>query len=274
MSKSKMTSPELTPELVQSALAASLTNTHDSDVLDYLVELIVEAATEAQTKALQSKFKKKRALTLYDFLSRAVEDTLLDAETTLGEDDIVAVIETANAYLHAKLYPKEEMLEQDNHGYNVGAHCVAIMPEDDEWHEAEVVSAEQLHTKQTIQLRFVEFGNIHDVKVSNVVLEENIVEDNAAKVCAMCERPVNLTEHHLIPRQVHARYLKKGFTREFLNRCIDICRSCHSKIHSTEDNRTLAAEYNTLEKLMAHESIQKYVNYARKQKPRMRIRGL
>lgn len=31
--------------------------------------------------------------------------------------------------------------------------------------------------------------------------------------CLMCERKTTLTAHHLIPKTVHNRYIKKGYTR-------------------------------------------------------------
>ena len=86
----------------------------------------------------------------------------------------------------------------------------------------------------------------------------------------MCERELPLTRHHLIPRQTHARYFKKGYTRELLNTCLDCCRPCHSAIHRIADNATLAREYNTLELIMAHPDIQRWVMYAAAQPVRLR----
>ena len=82
----------------------------------------------------------------------------------------------------------------------------------------------------------------------------------------MCQRPMPLTKHHLIPRTTHKKYRKKGLTQEFLNTCIDICRPCHSALHRLIDEKTLGRDFNTLEAIMAHEGVQKWVNYASKQK--------
>lgn len=86
--------------------------------------------------------------------------------------------------------------------------------------------------------------------------------------CAMCDRIMPLTKHHLIPRTTHKYYLKKGFTQEHLNTCVDICRPCHSAVHNLIDEKTLAKQYNTVEALLAHEGVQKFIAYAQKQKVR------
>jgi len=56
-------------------------------------------------------------------------------------------------------------------------------------------------------------------------------------------------------------------TREQLHTGLMICRSCHSAIHSFIDNKTLAAEFNTLEKLLTHEKVQGWIPYIRKKRP-------
>ncbi|ETW03872.1 hypothetical protein H310_05217 [Aphanomyces invadans] len=258
---------------VEAALRCALTEGPGDGVVGYLVALVMEEFTEAQ--AIEAKRKsKKREVTTFELLARVVEDTLLgsEAELELKSNDIATVIELAVAHLHARFHPssaKED--EPDNMGFIAGAACVAILAEDDSWHEADVVSFDA--ATRSVEVRFVEFGNVQWVDLTSVVLADNVLNDvGGDERCAMCERPVHLTEHHLIPRQIHARYLKRGYTRDFLNRCIRICRSCHSKIHSTIDNRTLAEDFNTLEKLLAHDSISKYVVYARKQKARNKPR--
>ena len=49
--------------------------------------------------------------------------------------------------------------------------------------------------------------------------------------CVLCERETSLTAHHLIPRELHERYMKKGLSREHVCRTIDICRPCHNALH-------------------------------------------
>lgn len=46
-----------------------------------------------------------------------------------------------------------------------------------------------------------------------------------------------------------------------------ICRQCHSTVHSTHDNVTLAETYNSVEKLLQDETIYKFCKWANKQRP-------
>jgi hypothetical protein len=79
--------------------------------------------------------------------------------------------------------------------------------------------------------------------------------------CELCGIESNdITFHHLIPRTLHQRYFKK-LSREELNKGIDIDRECHFEIHKFHDNKHLAKELNTLEKLRADPKIRKYVDW-------------
>ena len=101
--------------------------------------------------------------------------------------------------------------------------------------------------------------------------------------CAMCRRVMPLTFHHLIPKETVDWVLSHGLpegqmpstcpggqlTKEFLaQHGILCCRGCHSSIHRSEDNRTLAREWNTLDKIMSHEKISKFVAWASTQPTR------
>eukprot|EP01105_Mastigella_eilhardi_P026632 TRINITY_DN7798_c0_g1_i1.p1 TRINITY_DN7798_c0_g1~~TRINITY_DN7798_c0_g1_i1.p1 ORF type:complete len:220 (-),score=65.98 TRINITY_DN7798_c0_g1_i1:67-705(-) len=86
--------------------------------------------------------------------------------------------------------------------------------------------------------------------------------------CELCEREMPLTKHHVIPREMHERYVKKGFTKKVLNQGITICRPCHNAVHSFFDNKTLADKYNTVDTLLETEQMQKWIPYIRKQKIR------
>ncbi|RLN99290.1 hypothetical protein DYB28_010343 [Aphanomyces astaci] len=260
-------------EYVEAALRSSLTGVANHPIVDYLVALVMEEVVDAQSAAATNNTKSKKVKKVkstFDLASRAIENALLasEADLELKTHGISAVIEAVLVHLHGSFHPPPSDHVTDNLGFDVGATCMAILAEDDSWHEAVVVSFDA--SECTVEVCFVEFGNVQVVGLSSVVLADNVLTDDAADVCAMCERCVPLTEHHLIPRQVHTRYLKRGFTREYLSRCIDICRACHSNIHSHIDNRTLADDFNTLEKLLAHDAISKYVAYARKQKARIK----
>lgn len=85
--------------------------------------------------------------------------------------------------------------------------------------------------------------------------------------CQLCERECDrLTVHHLIPRQhTKRKKLDPGAT-------IDICSACHRQIHSLFDNRVLAAELNTLEKLKRNSDIQRFLAWIRKQAADKRVK--
>eukprot|EP00544_Gedaniella_sp_CCMP2646_P000232 CAMPEP_0202503936 /NCGR_PEP_ID=MMETSP1361-20130828/43218_1 /ASSEMBLY_ACC=CAM_ASM_000849 /TAXON_ID=210615 /ORGANISM="Staurosira complex sp., Strain CCMP2646" /LENGTH=249 /DNA_ID=CAMNT_0049137317 /DNA_START=42 /DNA_END=791 /DNA_ORIENTATION=+ len=120
--------------------------------------------------------------------------------------------------------------------------------------------------------------------------------------CELCERQMRLTRHHLIPKSTHSRIepklvraatamnkgdleraerilghglehfasdldMEKSSIRRILEQTCDICRPCHSAIHKTHDNMTLALEYNTVDQLLQDEQIYKFCKWASKQKP-------
>ncbi|EIN04159.1 hypothetical protein PUNSTDRAFT_116630 [Punctularia strigosozonata HHB-11173 SS5] len=85
--------------------------------------------------------------------------------------------------------------------------------------------------------------------------------------CEICERDVPLTYHHLIPRSTHVKVIKKKWHPEsMLNSVAWLCRPCHSAVHHVAPNETLAREYHTVDLLLQREDIQKWRNYAAKQR--------
>mmetsp|Transcript_4464 Transcript_4464/g.6031 ORF Transcript_4464/g.6031 Transcript_4464/m.6031 type:complete len:213 (-) Transcript_4464:64-702(-) len=102
-------------------------------------------------------------------------------------------------------------------------------------------------------------------------LKATLVEEAAKSepgYCAMCERNVHLTRHHLIPRALHDKFAKKGRSKELLSRTISICRPCHSAVHNFLELKELGDEYNTLEKLMSLEKLRSFVSWMAKQTPK------
>jgi len=84
--------------------------------------------------------------------------------------------------------------------------------------------------------------------------------------CQLCARDVpTLTEHHLTPRQQTKRKkLDPGET-------IDICSACHRQIHVLFDNRRLAQELNTVDRLKANPEMAKFLAWVRKQNPDRKV---
>ncbi|KAF8152376.1 hypothetical protein B0H34DRAFT_663602 [Crassisporium funariophilum] len=85
--------------------------------------------------------------------------------------------------------------------------------------------------------------------------------------CEICDREVPLTYHHLIPRSVHSKVLKKGWHSEaMINSVAWLCRPCHSVVHHVASNEDLARSYYTLQLLLEREDVQKWQKYAAKQR--------
>jgi predicted HNH restriction endonuclease len=75
----------------------------------------------------------------------------------------------------------------------------------------------------------------------------------------------HLTVHHLVPRQNTKR------KKQDPGQTVDICSACHRQIHALFDNKQLAKELNTLEKLSNQPQMQKFLVWVRKQDPGKRI---
>lgn len=86
--------------------------------------------------------------------------------------------------------------------------------------------------------------------------------------CALCQRAVPTTAHHLIPRAVHRkkRFRARFGVEEMRARLVPLCKLCHNAVHEFIPSEKLLAEsYNTVEALLAHEGIARHVAWARKQ---------
>ncbi|KAH8687661.1 hypothetical protein BGZ60DRAFT_394135 [Tricladium varicosporioides] len=84
--------------------------------------------------------------------------------------------------------------------------------------------------------------------------------------CEICERSwIPLTYHHLIPRMVHAKAVKRGWhTEDQLENVAWLCRACHSFVHRVAGHEELAKEYYTVEKLVGREDVRKFAEWVGK----------
>lgn len=83
------------------------------------------------------------------------------------------------------------------------------------------------------------------------------------EACEMCERWwVPLTYHHLIPREVHEKVLKRGWHEEKMLQSVAwLCRACHSFVHRMASNEELAREYYTIDRICAREDVEKFAKW-------------
>lgn len=75
--------------------------------------------------------------------------------------------------------------------------------------------------------------------------------------CEICDRDwIALTYHHLIPKAVQAKVLKRGWHPE--SRLQDVawlCRACHSFVHRMAGNEELAREWWSVERILGREDV-------------------
>ncbi len=92
--------------------------------------------------------------------------------------------------------------------------------------------------------------------------------------CELCNIDDKLSFHHLVPKKMQGRtYIEKNFPDLDLNTYgIMLCSPCHKMVHRKIDHRTLALEYNTLDKLKAHEDIKNFVAFRRKSNKKKRVK--
>lgn len=82
--------------------------------------------------------------------------------------------------------------------------------------------------------------------------------------CELCGRDwVNLTYHHLIPREQHERVRRRGWHPEWmLNSVAWLCGACHKMVHRVATTEELAREYFTVERLREREDVRRWVEWA------------
>ena len=85
--------------------------------------------------------------------------------------------------------------------------------------------------------------------------------------CALCERELPLTFHHLIPRKAHRRpRFRKRMNRDTLALGVMICRLCHRGIHRRYDELHLANHLNTVEALASDPDLARHFAWVARQK--------
>jgi len=84
--------------------------------------------------------------------------------------------------------------------------------------------------------------------------------------CELCHRTVAaLTQHHLVPRMRHrSKRTRRDHDIDALRRRVAwLCRPCHKQVHALIDEKELAANYDTVERLLRHPDLARFVAWIR-----------
>lgn len=83
------------------------------------------------------------------------------------------------------------------------------------------------------------------------------MNNNLANVCPICKRSIgnNFDDHHLIPKTFKGKEL------------VRLHKICHRKLHATFTEREMLNYYNTVDRLLEHEEIQKFIKWVQKKDP-------
>ncbi|MBN2294166.1 MAG: hypothetical protein JXM70_17195 [Pirellulales bacterium] len=87
----------------------------------------------------------------------------------------------------------------------------------------------------------------------------------SSDLCELCNCAPPHNFHHLIPRTLHSnKWFKKRYTREQMQAGLWLCKVCHGAIHDQiPSEKELGRNFNTKEKLLAHEQIARFVQWRR-----------
>lgn len=85
------------------------------------------------------------------------------------------------------------------------------------------------------------------------------------ETCPICLRELiaggSIDEHHLVPTTFRNRYKDSVHTKD--NKIV-IHKVCHRKIHATFAEADLYSYYHTLERILEHDEIQKFIKWISK----------
>jgi hypothetical protein len=81
--------------------------------------------------------------------------------------------------------------------------------------------------------------------------------------CTLCKREeCEVTRHHLIPRTRHKnKKTKRETEHEDRIKTVPLCKPCHNQIHRILTEKEMEREYNTVEALLAHPDVAKFVEW-------------
>jgi hypothetical protein len=102
-----------------------------------------------------------------------------------------------------------------------------------------------------------------------------ILERGGERGCALCGRTgEKLTEHHLVPRCRVRKGRRRRKSRDQMKQLaasddatVMLCQPCHHMIHATLSEKELARHYSSVEALVEHPEIARFVAWVRGKEP-------
>ncbi|KAI1302906.1 hypothetical protein F5Y03DRAFT_191333 [Xylaria venustula] len=84
-----------------------------------------------------------------------------------------------------------------------------------------------------------------------------------AEACEICGRDwINLSYHHLIPRFVHVKAVRRGWHRECdLQNVAWLCGACHRFVHRFAAHEDLARKFYTVDLLLAEDEVRRWAEW-------------
>ncbi|GMF12251.1 unnamed protein product [Phytophthora lilii] len=215
-------STEETSQRLVSVLKTFARDEATLEEMEYTAELLIATAEEEQVDQDRQKLVGTfvEVLQETEFLDAArlsaiaeqLADVLLGSEGDDSEED-----QESPASRRRRL--RKERLETQ---FAIGKSCLVVLEEDDAWHPARITKhigesddSENEDDENAmddrpieVEVEFIEFGKKQIVREDEMVLDEDVAGREDAEditgLCEMCERPMNLTAHHVIPRVTHS----------------------------------------------------------------------
>ncbi|KAK7433383.1 hypothetical protein QQZ08_000323 [Neonectria magnoliae] len=91
-------------------------------------------------------------------------------------------------------------------------------------------------------------------------------KSSRTEACELCDRSwIPLSYHHLIPRFVHDKAVKRGWhSKEDLQNVAWLCGACHRFVHHFKNHEELARNYYTVELLLEEEGVRNWAAWVGK----------
>lgn len=96
--------------------------------------------------------------------------------------------------------------------------------------------------------------------LSTAITPPPATSDTRTTECELCDRSwIPLSYHHLIPRFVHEKAVKRGWhSKDDLQNVAWLCGACHRFVHHFKNHEELAKNYYTVELLLEEEEVQRF----------------